>query len=136
MTTPDRTNEATAREKFEAKRRAARKKYFTPPARVRPWRTLGGLSYASASDLTSHKATPLDPADQSPLAVAIRAQWPKAKPAYQGRILQRYREFYKAIPEHDAVKAVRAGYSSPDHAMKAHVIKKRKYLGDKAERES
>lgn len=134
----------SAVEKLEARQLKLRKKIFGAPvdwdkvfARTTPkTREVDGMSFSFGDEVITAKATPLDPADDSPLAVAIRTQWPDSKAAYHGMIARRYREYYKVIPEDDAVKAVRAGYSSPDHAMKAHVIKKRKYIGQESERES
>jgi hypothetical protein len=134
----------SAVDKLDARRLKLRKEIFGAPVdwdKVIPRnapksREIDGMSFNFGDEVISAEATPLDPADDSPLAVAIRTQWPDSKAAYQGMVARRYREFYKAIPEDDAVAAVRAGYSSPDHAMKAHVIKKRKYIGQKSERES
>lgn len=96
-----------------------------------PWQEIDGVSFAQASDLIrwNRAEVPLDPADQSSLARAIREQWPDADPAYWSMIANRYRMLFKGLPEEEAVHAVLKGYSSPWTAMRAGVIPKRKYIG-------
>ncbi len=101
-----------------------------------PWQELGGLTFACGADLVARRAPRLDLADLSPLAVAIRAKWPKSDASYWSMVKQRYCEFYKGILEVEAVLAVNSGYSMPCLAMNARVIKRRKYVGSKTERES
>ncbi|MCW5691619.1 MAG: hypothetical protein KIT48_04580 [Pseudolabrys sp.] len=127
-------SDQTASEIFAARRAEARKRIFGAPinwAKVfaRPIREIAGLSFGYASELVSRQPKPHDPADVSPLALAIRIRWPNSEPTYWAMVARRFRELYKDLPEQDAVKAVRAGYSSPANAMKAGVIKRRRYLG-------
>jgi hypothetical protein len=89
------------------------------------------LDAHAASELLPHAATPLDPADRSALADAIRATFPTANPQYQGMVKRRFVELYRDLPEADAVKAVLAGYASPSAAMRAGVISKRDFVGFK-----
>ena len=90
---------------------------------------INGLQFEFASDLVAKLAKPLSAADDSPLANAVRAQWPDAEATYHGMVVRRFSELYPLLPEEDAVKAVRAGYSSPAAAIRAKIIRKRAYRG-------
>jgi hypothetical protein len=94
-----------------------------------PWHSIGGLIFAVGSDLTSRTAAALDPADQSPLASAIRATFPDSSPAYWHMIAIRYRALYCGVTEHEAVEAVLKGYASPVDAMRHRVIPRRNHFG-------
>jgi hypothetical protein len=94
-----------------------------------PWRNSAGLTFAFASELIGHTPTCLDATDQSPLASAIREAFPDSNPIYWAMIARRFRELFKSLPEEDAALAVSMGFSSPDAAMRARVIRKRKYIG-------
>lgn len=121
----------SARDNLEAKRLKLRKKYFSVPC----IREADGLEYSFGDEHVSRNLKPLDPADQGPLACAIRATFPKSHPTQWGLIARRFRELYKGLTEEEAVRAVELGYSSPDAAMRARVIPKRKYIGFKGERD-
>jgi len=94
-----------------------------------PYRNVGGLEYAFASDLVGKPAKPLTAENKSPIARAIGRRWPESKPIYQMMIFRRFTELYASLPETDAVCAIRAGFSSPRAAMRARVIPKRRYIG-------
>lgn len=94
-----------------------------------------GLVAYYASD-PPRKATPskkLSKTDDSPIARAIRAKWPRANPVYQNDIRRRFTELYN-IPESEIVHAIRQGYSSPTAAFRAGALKRRPYLGFKRDR--
>jgi hypothetical protein len=114
----------SALDNLEKMRLAARKHYFGT-------REIGGVSFVTASELVGRAPKRLQAAGQSPLAVAIRKQWPDAKPSYRALVERRWRELYEGLPLDDAILAVRANFSSPSAAMRAGVIKKRKYVGFK-----
>lgn len=90
-----------------------------------------GLCYAVAGELVPRQPPALDPADKSSLANAIRDAFPDSDPIYQATIARRYRELYKGLTQEEATLAVSKGYSSPSAAMRAKVIRKRKYIGFK-----
>jgi len=92
-------------------------------------RECGGLSYAFAADLVPLASAPLNHGEASPLTAAIRNQWPDAKPGYWRLVERRWRELYERLPMDDATYAVSRGFSSPSAAMKAGIIRARKYIG-------
>lgn len=67
------------------------------------------------------------------LALAIRQEFPNSHASYWLLIERRFTEVY-SIPEDEAVRAIRNGYSSPSAAMNAHVIMRQPYIGFKGER--
>jgi hypothetical protein len=99
-----------------------------------PWRQLGGLTYAFASDLMASRPQALSNADRSDLAKAIRRAFKTTHPIHQGLIARRFRELYSGLPEEDAVLAVSLGHSHPIDAMRAGVIRRRKRIGFIGER--
>jgi hypothetical protein len=66
--------------------------------------------------------------DRVSIENAIDRQWPDADPTYKLLVYRRWTELYD-IPAKQAVKAINDGFSSPASAMRAHVIKNKKYLG-------
>jgi len=98
-----------------------------------PWHELGGLSFAFASDIAASPSQALSLEDQSPLAIAIRKAWSDSDPTYQRMVQRRYCEVFH-VPPVEAVAAVNAGYSSPQSAMRARIIRKRKRIGFIGER--
>lgn len=127
MSGTNRDSNLSALEKFEVARLRLRKKFRVSG----PWREIDGLEYCTADELICRKQEPLDPADQSPLARAIRAKYPTSSPRYWALIARRFRELYKGLTEEESVRAVLKGYSSPPAAMRAFVIPTRKYIGFK-----
>src|SRR5690242_12242726 len=116
MSNKNSDSDQTALEIFAARRAEARKRIFGAPidwAKVfaRPIREVDGLSFNFGDELIRHPARHALP-DATRLNVAIRTQWPNSDPKYWAMIERRYCELYQALPEEDAVKAVRAGYSS------------------------
>ncbi|HEX3988369.1 MAG TPA: hypothetical protein VHZ30_02990 [Verrucomicrobiae bacterium] len=67
----------------------------------------------------------------APIMAAVTKAWPNAAADYQNTIFRRFTELHKELPVEDAIKAIRAGYSSPGAAMRAGVIHKRSYQGFK-----
>ena len=116
----------SALEKFEAARLRLRKKYFRVSG---PWREIDGVQYCTADELICRDPLSLDPADQTRLAKAIRAAFPKSHPTQWALVARRFRELYEGLTEDEAVRAVVNGYSSPSAAMRARVIRKRRYVG-------
>lgn len=74
-------------------------------------------------------ARPLDPGDRSPIACAIRRRWPNSHPGYWEDVRRRFTDLFARLPEEDAVKAIMMGFSSPFTAMRAGVIRRRRYIG-------
>jgi len=89
-----------------------------------------GLSVFLGSDLAARAraAIPLPDTDQSPIARAVRAKWPDSHPEYWRMIVRRYTELFYRLPEEDAVHAIREGFSSPVTAMRARVIRRRRFI--------
>jgi hypothetical protein len=86
-----------------------------------------GLTITRGSDI-SPKQIQIPPRDH-PLMVAARTAFPRANEKYWAMIVHRYRDMYQGIPEKDAVRVIRAGYSSPQHAMDARKLKRRPLVG-------
>ena len=110
---------------LEARLPKLRKKYFTPP-RIRE---SDGLEFSFGDEHISRDPTPLDPADEGPLACAIRATFPNSHPTQWGLIARRFRELYEGMTEDEAVAAVLNGHSSPEDAIRSRAVRKRKYIG-------
>jgi hypothetical protein len=51
------------------------------------------------------------------IVAAIKKEWPRSHPHYWHQITWRYCKAYPDISVTDAIKAIRAGYSSPSAAM-------------------
>lgn len=112
----------SALDKFEAARLQLRKKYFAK-------REIGGLSFAWGQWLVLPTPKPLDPADHTPLADAIRQAFPSSNPIHWAVIARGYRELFKGLPEEDAVLAVSKHFANPGDAMRAGVISNRRFVG-------
>lgn len=89
---------------------------------------IGGITYAIASDLPI-KSIRAARGPHSEIRAAVREQWPKSHADYQALVLWRFAHCYHGIPTADAIHAIRLGYSSPSAAMRAKVIKRRRYIG-------
>lgn len=87
------------------------------------------VSWCFASEIAAKASVPLEADDQSPLAVAIRLAWPDSHPVQYAMIARRYRELYEGLTESEAVKAVRAGYSSSSAAIGDGLIEEKPYVG-------
>jgi hypothetical protein len=93
-----------------------------------------GLSWQVASDCpvrAIQASRGLDTTTaHSEIMGAIRAEYPTSDPAYHALIFRRFVVMYAGIPKADALHAIMSGYTSPSAAMRARVIRKRRYVGD------
>lgn len=89
-----------------------------------------GLEVYTGADLAARAraAIPLPDMDQTPIARAVRAEWPGSDPHYWRMVVRRYTELFARLPEEDAVHAIREGLSSPFTAMRARVIRRRRFI--------
>jgi hypothetical protein len=80
-------------------------------------------------------AKPLSEDDHSPIANAVRKQWPGSDAYYHAMVVRRFTELFEGLPEKDALHAIRANLSSPITAMDRRIIRRRRYLGFPEDRE-
>jgi hypothetical protein len=111
-----------ALEKLEERRLALRRNYFGS-------RVEGHMSWAIGSDLLPHNVLPLNPADKSPLANAIRESFPDFDPRQQEIVLRAYRDCYQDFPVAEALLAIEKRFANPGDAMRAGIIPKRRFVG-------
>jgi hypothetical protein len=69
-------------------------------------------------------------AAHSEIMGAIRAEYPASDAAYHALIFRRFTVFYAGITKAEALHAIMSGYTSPSAAMRARVIRKRRYVGE------